>query len=163
MKDYEHSTTATIPTPNEEKVNKAYECSVCGNTHVKLWRPYMATAPLICASCAEARQTPYEYNECIWEKVADGYVGHHTGRKLPLPKWEVASNGKIPAYHDPGPKGLPMEMTDQLIIDLKDVSKSYSSGRTNMVPAVPDEEGNFWGYTSVPEERCKWWEELPTK
>lgn len=44
-----------------------------------------------------------------------------------------------------------MEMTDQLIIDLKDISKSYSSGRTNMIPSAPDEEGNFWGYTSVPE------------
>ena len=54
-------------------------------------------------------------------------------------------------------------MTDQLIVNIKDVSKSYSSGETTMVPAVPDEYGDFWGYTSVPEEYCNWWEELPTR
>lgn len=32
------------------------------------------------------------------------------------------------------------------------------------VPAVPTEEGDtYWGYTSVPENGCDWWYNLPTK
>lgn len=142
---------------------KKYACSICGREHVKLWRPYMDTEPLICATCAEERQSPREYDECKWTKKADHYVGNPTGKKLPLPKWTVDENGKVPSYNGPGPKGLPLEMTDQLIINLKDVSEAYASGETTMVPAVPNENGDFWGYTSVPEERCKWWKELPTR
>lgn len=29
------------------------------------------------------------------------------------------------------------------------------------VPAIPDGEGNFWGYTSTPDDRYDWWESLP--
>jgi len=40
------------------------------------------------------------------------------------------------------------------------------SGRTDqigwLVPAVPTEDGEtFWGYTSVPQDGCDWWYELP--
>ena len=32
----------------------------------------------------------------------------------------------------------------------------------NLVPAVPTEDGKtFWGYTSVPEDGCVWWNSLP--
>ncbi len=32
-----------------------------------------------------------------------------------------------------------------------------------MVPAIPDVEGHgFWGYTSVPEDGCRWWRALPS-
>lgn len=141
-----------------------YVCSICGKRNVKLWRPYMDTTPLICAECAEKRQTPYEYEETIWQKEDNGwYTGKFTGKKLSLPKWEVDEKGKVPSYQGPGPDGEPRSMTDQLIVDLSDVSTSYTSGSTSMVPACPDEDGEFWGYTSVPEENCKWWEELPTR
>ncbi len=30
-----------------------------------------------------------------------------------------------------------------------------------MVPAVPDDTGTFWGYTSVPEPAVQWWRALP--
>lgn len=149
---------------NKEEINmKVYACAICGKEHVKLWRPYMSTEPLICATCAEERQSPREYNECTWEEKSDLYIGTPTGKKLPLAKWEVNEKGKIPSYHGPGPEVLPMRMTDQLIVNLKDVSKSYSSGESILIPAVPDENGDFWGYTSVPKERCNWWEELPTR
>ncbi len=141
-------------------MKKPYECSICGRQNVKLWRPYMDTEPLICATCAEERQSPKEYVVCVWKEQGDYHVGTHTERKLPLPKWEVNVEGKVPSYFGPGPDGFPMGMTDQLIVNLKDVSQAYSSGETTMVPAVPDEDGE---YTSVPENRCKWWEELPTK
>ncbi len=141
-----------------------YVCSICGKRNVKLWRPYMDTSPLICAECAEERQTPKEYEETIWAKKADGsYTGTFTGKNLPLPKWKVNEKGKVPSYLGPGPNGVTESMTDQLIVNLADVSVSYSSGSTSMVPASPDENGDFWGYTSVPEEVCKWWEELPTR
>lgn len=31
------------------------------------------------------------------------------------------------------------------------------------VPAVPDLQGSWWGYTSVPAEGCAWWDALPLK
>lgn len=140
-----------------------YVCAICGKEHVKLWRPYMDTEPLICATCAEERQSPIEYDEFTWKKRPDRYVGLPTGKKLPLAKWQVNEKGKVPSWNGPGPEDLPMPMTCQLIVNLKDVSKSYTSGHTTMVPAIPNEDGNFWGYTSVPEEGVKWWEELPTR
>ena len=141
-----------------------YVCSICGKRDVKLWRPYMDTEPLVCAECAEKRQTPQEYEETIWHKEEDGsHTGTFTGKKLPLPKWKVDEKGKVPSYFGPGPDGETKCVTDQLIVDLSDVSTSYTSGSTTMIPASPDEDGEFWGYTSVPEEVCKWWEELPTR
>ncbi len=29
------------------------------------------------------------------------------------------------------------------------------------VPAIPDTDGSWWSYTSVPEKFCKWWYDLP--
>lgn len=141
---------------------KAYACAICGKEHVKLWRPYMDTQLLICATCAEERQTQKRYDERIWKETSNGYVGIPTGKKLPLAKWKVNEKGKIPSYSGPGPEGLPMEMTDALIVNLRGVSKSYSFSET-MIPAVPAEDGYFWGYNSAPEECYKWWEELPTR
>ena len=141
-----------------------YVCSICGKRHVKLWRPYGDTEPLICAECAEQRQSPREYEEKIWSKTEDGhFIGKFTGKKIPLPKWEVNEKGEIPTDMGPGPEGQPLPMTYQLLVDLSDVSTEYSSGESAVVPACPDEEGDFWSYTCVPEENRKWWEELPTR
>lgn len=40
-------------------------------------------------------------------------------------------------------------------------------GKTDQIggwlPAVPTEDGStYWGYTSVPDEGCKWWRDLPS-
>lgn len=32
-----------------------------------------------------------------------------------------------------------------------------------LLPAVPDEDGSTWGYSSVPEPYCIWWYRLPTR
>ena len=146
-------------------MEKNYQCSICGREGVKLWRPYMDTSPLVCASCAEARQSPRLYQEHTWEKnlQGPGYIGKPTGKEFPLPKWTIDASGKIPSRYGYGPEGLPIQFTDQLEVDLRDVSESYQSGETNMIPAVPDEDGYFWGYTSVPEDRCIWWKNLPNK
>ena len=52
-------------------------------------------------------------------------------------------------------------------IDAAGTYESSSGGRIDqigwLVPAVPTEENNtFWGYTSVPQEGCEWWKNLPT-
>ena len=141
-------------------MSKDYKCTVCGKSGVKLWRPYMRTEPLVCAECAEKRQSQMEYDEVIWKEEGKSYVGKPTGRKMPLEKWKVNEKGKIPNYNGPGPEGIEMEMTDQLIVDLKDYG--FSSGETTIVSAIPSEEG-FWGYTSVPQDKVEWWEKLPTR
>lgn len=142
-----------------------YVCSICGKRNVKLWRPCLNDAPLICAECAEERQSPREYEEKIWTKVGEKHFsGKLTGKKFPLPKWKVDENGEIPTDMGPAPKGMTeIPMTDQFLVNISDVSTACASGRTSMLPACPDEYGDFWEYTSVPEEICKWWKELPTR
>lgn len=142
---------------------KDYVCSICGRKGVKLWRPYMSTGPLICATCGEKLQAPRECDKVIWRKEKGQHVGKITDEKMSLPKWKVDEKGKIPSAFGPGPKGEPEPMTEQLELDLSTVSRCHSSGRTSMVPACPADERSFWGYTAVPEEVCKWWEELPTR
>jgi hypothetical protein len=81
---------------------------------------------------------------------------------FPMPRWTVNEEGCIPSSDGFGPEGEWLSNTDQLSVDLVDVSESYSSGSISMVPAVPTEDGEMWGYTSVPEEGCVWWKKLPT-
>ena len=144
-------------------MDSSYKCFICGREKVKLWRPYMDTEPLICAKCAEERQSSREYQECIYEKSGDIYVGRYTGKWLALPKWTVDEKGKVPSYDGPGPEATLPQLTVQFIVNLNGVSESYSSGETVLIPAIPNEDGEFWGYTSVPEDDCKKWEDLPTK
>lgn len=139
-----------------------YVCSICGKRNVKLWRPYMGTEPLICAECAEKRQSPREYREEVWETNKQLKSCTLTITSHPLPNWKVNKKGKIPTAVGPVSDGRPLPMTDKLLVDLSDVSTAYP-GKTSMIPACPDENGLFWGYTSVPEENCKWWEKLPTR
>jgi len=156
-----------------------YVCAICGASGVKLWRPYMDTEPFVCASCAEERQSPHTYDviaEWVPGKFPNGDdcwtgtyeyeispSGERVVKKAPMDKWVVNDEGKVPSYiGSPGPDGKWGPMTDQLSINLSGISKSYSSGDTSMIPAVPDKKGEYWGYTSVPEEGCKWWDKLPT-
>jgi len=122
----------------------------------------MGIEPLICATCAEERQTPHEYHETIWSPNYDGsYSGTMTNKLLPLPKWSVDENGQVPSYQGPGPDGCNHSMTYKLIINLKDDGEKQS-----MVPAIPDEsmDNGIAGVThQVSEEGFKWWAELPTR
>lgn len=52
---------------------------------------------------------------------------------------EIDQNGSIPWLH--------RQRTDQI---------------GSMVPAVPTDDGSFWGYTSVPESGVAWWRALPS-
>ena len=139
-----------------------YVCSICGKRNVKLWRPYMGTEPLICAECAEKRQSPREYREEVWKTNKQLESCTLTITSHPLPNWKVNKKGKIPTAVGPVSDGRPLPMTYKLLVDLSDVSTAYP-GETSMIPACPDENGLFWGYTSVPEENSKWWEKLPSR
>lgn len=162
---------------NDGSVPDGYECSICGTRGVKLWRPYMSSSPLICANCAEKRQSARTYNPIErWEKNISpngetywsGAFQHKLGEDgkmvrvvLPMKKWIVDDEGKIPSADAPGPGGK-RHRTDQLSIDLSKDFMSYTGGSTSIVPAIPNNEGLMWGYTSVPENGCTWWANLPT-
>lgn len=146
-------------------MEKRYKCSLCGRSGVKLWRPYWETEILVCASCAEKRQSPLTFNEYTWELKTNGEIlGTPTGKVLEFPKWKVDEKGKIP-YRVAFSVGSPNPIkTDQLSVDLsKDFPESFPSKETSLIPAVPKGEDSFWGYTSVPESQCQWWEQLPTR
>ena len=144
-------------------MKKNYVCSICGRKNVKLWRPYIDEEPLICATCAEERQSPREYSECIWERRGGHYIGTPSGRTLLLPKWKVNEYGKIPSYFGPDHSGINKENTNQLIVNLKNVSKAYPSGETIMIPAVPNENDEFLDYNFISKDNYIWWNALPTK
>lgn len=146
-------------------MEKRYKCSLCGRSGVKLWRPYLEAGPLVCATCAEERQSPLTYNEYNWDIRTNGEIhGTPTGKVLEFPKWEVDEKGKIP-YRIAFSVGSPNPIkTDQLIVDLsKEFPTKFPSRKTSLIPAIPKNEDGFWGYTSVPEFRCRWWEGLPTR
>ena len=162
--DFIKDNNTQIFTREAVRGHNLYKCSFCGRNNVKLWRPYGDLEPLICAKCAEKYQSPLEYEECEWKKVGNEYIGKPTGRILPLPKWEVNKQGKIPSYFPPqlGPTAIfSTEMTNRLLVDISEVSDAYTSGRTTIVPAILAENGEFWGYAPIPELDYKIWEELP--
>lgn len=141
-----------------------YSCACCGRKNVKLWRPYGYSSPLICATCAEKKQSVRKCKEVVWKNDGDRLIGKHTGKIITLPKWKVDKDGKIPAKIDLGPDGKPVLYTDQLVVNLQDVSDEYiGASNTTVIPAAPDEDGNFWCYTAVPEDKVKWWTNLPTR
>jgi hypothetical protein len=52
------------------------------------------------------------------------------------------------------------------IDDAGKVHSGIGGGRTDqigwLVPAVPTDDGTYWGYTSVPADAVAWWRSLPT-
>lgn len=157
-----------------------YKCFICGATEVKLWRPAHTTEPLICANCAEEHQAKHTYTPMErWEKIYHSNDEFHwvgvpfrvedrTGEmvyvEIPMEKWTINKEGRIPSYLGCiGPEGDWGPMTDQLSLDLRGVHSFCKSGTTTMLPAIPDEKGDMWGYTSVPEHLCIWWDGLPLR
>ena len=141
---------------------KDYRCSFCGKEGVKLWRTDTEKF-LICALCAEIRQSPM-----MIRKIVPMYVGRApmpVERLVPLPHWKVNEKGRVPSscFFDPSPYKLNWKMTNHLIINLKEAG--FSSGRTTVVPAIPYENGEneFGADDSIPQDRVEWWENLPTR
>ena len=137
-----------------------YECSFCGKNGRKLWKPLIKKEPLICAKCAEKRQTQIIYLQRAYAKIGDKYVVTGTKGKAILPKWKVDKNGQVPSYDEPSIEGTPKVMVDNLQITVK-----YENGKIknyNMFPAVLNKKGGFYRYESIPDKDYDAWEELPT-
>lgn len=56
----------------------------------------------------------------------------------------IDAAGKLPFIHH----GQNLGTTDQI---------------GGLVPAVPTNDGTFWGYTSVPQDAVEWWRGLPNR
>lgn len=136
-----------------------YECSFCGKEGRKLWKP-QAKKILICAKCAEKRQTPITYLQREYKKIGDKLVVEGTKGKAVLPRWKVDKNGQVPSYDGPGIEGEPKVMVDNLQITFEDDGKIRNY---NMYPAVPNGRGGFYKYESIPDKEYKKWEKMPTR
>lgn len=114
-------------------MKKNYNCSFCDRTAIKLWHPMNDVAPLICARCAEKRQSALTYNEYKWSK--NKHEAHLTGKKVPLERWSVNNKGEVPSYSGPDANGLPFSYTTTLVVDLNE---------EKMVPFVPADDDVSW-------------------
>ena len=114
-------------------MSKECKCSFCGRKGVKLWHPLGEENPLICATCAEKRQSSLTYNEYRWSR--NKREAHLTGKKIPLARWIVNDIGEVPSYAGPDADGVPFSYTTTLIIDLEE---------EKMVPCIPVDEEKFW-------------------
>ncbi len=123
-----------------EFFNCDYRCSICGKTDVKLWRLHLYTEPLICATCAEKRQIPVS----------------RTSKN-----WLINDSGKIFLRFGPSSENSNL-MTYKLLIDLKDYFNEKESVVVDLIPAIPDNDGDFFGYSSSTTQVPAWWENLPT-
>jgi hypothetical protein len=129
----------------------SYVCGECGARGVKLWRDYQTVLDhqtLLCLHCACAEQgkirTPTEDGASLYTDVV-----HHWYRTADMsPDYWNGYDPKEGPPSDAIETKTERERTDQI---------------GWRIPAVPTEANDtFWGYTSVPEAGCKWWNRLPT-
>lgn len=72
--------------------------------------------------------------------------------------WRVAGSSNIRLYCVSCAESV---SGDRLKLGRNSTDQLYNGG-LNLVPAVPTEDGEEWyGYTSVPQDRCDWWAALP--
>lgn len=140
-------------------MSTCYVCCYCGEKEVKLWRPFGEDCPLICAECAQKRQSKCEYPEYSFSKNNEGaYQATPTGNTFTDPKWEIDDNGTIPTYEKSATSNEATGRTDQLIVDL-----SREAIHVTLIPAVSDKYGNFYTYANITTEAYKKWLQLPTR
>lgn len=120
-----------------------YCCSFCGRRNLKLWRPKEAQLPLVCAECAENRQTT---GPCCAK------VEEIMGRRLFVPRWEVNEQGEIPSCVACGNARTKSQMTNCLYVKLD------TGVCTELIPALPRNDGQ-----NETVETNEWWEKLPTR
>ena len=130
---------------------RPYVCTGCGagsKAPVKLWREYQTFADhteLLCAACCtKRRKKPEDYGPIR----SDGRCEIFYACRIPR-----AVRRKAARFY--GRPGRPWPATERRCHGMSDQVADW------MVPAVPTEDGTFWGYTSVPEDRCAWWRALP--
>lgn len=136
---------------SKQEVPPNYKCWKCGATNCKLWRDYqtfLEHQSLLCLNCACQEQnkvrTPTEDGRSLYtDKV------YHLYRTATMrPDHWCGYDPKSGPPSDAIETKSARERTDQI---------------GWRVPAVPTEENDsYWGYTSVPQEGCDWWNRLPT-
>ena len=133
----------------ESSIPEGYVCGECGVSGVKLWREYntfLDHQSLRCLSCACKEQkkvrTPTEDGKSLYTDEI-----HHMYRTADM------EDGWWKGY-DPK-KGPPPNTVETK------VSRDKTDQIGWRIPAVPTEDGTYWGYTSVPSPGVQWWTELP--
>jgi hypothetical protein len=115
-----------------------YVCTGCGASGCKLWRQYQTFAEhiqLLCAKCSGADISTLDANGTVESTI------FKRGEKV-----SQHGTGKVGVLGDPD---FPVPRTDQL---------------GGLMPAVPTENGDtYWGYTSTPDEGCRWWKSLDSQ
>ena len=146
------------------KTPKGYQCG-CGATGIKLWREwntFMDYQVFYCLACINKKAangkvyTPTEDGKSLYDGVVRHWYQHD--------ETEWSANGAFQWWV--GWSGVPGEeptgpnirfKSDQQTCDQATIKDSGS-----ICPAVPTEDGgSCWGYSSVPDEGCKWWYQLP--
>ncbi|MDD4375225.1 MAG: hypothetical protein PHR25_00355 [Clostridia bacterium] len=144
-------------------MNKNYECSICEKKGVKLWRPNGETNPLVCASCAEERQSSIKYLEQTWVKMGNHYVSGYKEEKLLNHVCKIDEKGKVHLHNENIPKKNQNGAVDDLIITFKENCNEKSTCITRMIPAVLNELGEILINKPIPRELYILWEKLPTR
>ncbi len=144
-------------------MNKNYVCSICGKNGVKLWRPNSEVSPLVCAICAEKRQSSIKYLEQTWVKTGEHYVSEYKEKRLLSHVCKIDDRGKVYLYNENMPKKNQKGFADDLTITIQEDSKESSKYITHMIPAVINELGEIIIHTSIPKELYRLWEKLPTR
>lgn len=126
---------------DNESLGDLYHCGECGAYGVKLWRDYntfLDHQSLVCCDCAIAEQNNDKRTFSIAPRTADGKVCVTTS-------YNPETEPKLfMIYGERGSVG-----GDQI---------------GWRIPAVPTEDGEtYWGYTSVPQRGCDWWNRLPLR
>lgn len=128
----------------------SYTCSKCGATGIKLWRDYQTMVcylSLYCLDCACKKEgkvrTPTEDGKSLY-----------TGK---IYCWYRTADSPDGLWHGYDPtNGVPVGAIETML----DWERTDQIGW--LVPAVPTKENDtFWGYSSVPENGCNWWDNLP--
>ena len=99
------------------------KCVFCKKSGVKLWHNIQSEDTLICAKCAEIRQSKRMANEYIW--FNNGHLGVFTGNKIPLENWKVNEDGEIPGNSGIDPYGKPFSMTTTLLVNIDGISVPF--------------------------------------
>jgi hypothetical protein len=132
-----------------------YKCDVCGVEGVKLWREYstfLDHQSLYCLNCANKNQGK---NAIPYDDKKVSYLGD---------MWQYRTEQDIKDGWKRDKRWRLGFKIEDVPVDAAQFEKEVLITDTIgwLVPAaLTVEMDTFWGYTSVPQDRCEWWYNLP--